>query len=63
MQLGCQLLSPRCEADEISPEGVDGYYIEWEAELIAALLNKFQVPVKLVLRLFQCLNIEFLFQK
>ncbi|CAX43357.1 NADPH reductase, putative [Candida dubliniensis CD36] len=41
MQLGCQLLSPRCEADEISPEGVDGYYIEWEAELIAALLNKF----------------------
>ena len=47
MQLGCQLLSPRCEADEISPEGVDGYYIEWEAELIAALLNKFPSASKI----------------
>lgn len=40
-QLGCQELSPRCEADEISPEGLDGYYVEWETELIAALLKKF----------------------
>ncbi|RCK55352.1 NADPH-dependent diflavin oxidoreductase 1 [Candida viswanathii] len=40
-QLGCQELSPRCEADEISPEGIDGYYIEWETALIAALLEKF----------------------
>ncbi|KAI5951705.1 TAH18 [Candida jiufengensis] len=41
MQLGCQELSPRCEADEMSPEGVDGYYLEWESQLIASLLNHF----------------------
>lgn len=37
MQLGCQELSPRCEADEMSPEGVDGFYLEWETQLLAAL--------------------------
>lgn len=46
-QLGCQELSPRCEADEISPEGIDGYYIEWETELIAALLNQFPGTVRI----------------
>ncbi|KAI5964619.1 TAH18 [Candida pseudojiufengensis] len=40
-QLGCQMLSPRCEADEMSPEGVDGYYLEWETQLIASLLKHF----------------------
>lgn len=37
MQLGCQELSARCEADELSPEGIDGYYKEWEGKVIAAL--------------------------
>lgn len=37
LQLGCSELSPRCEADELSPEGVDGYYSEWETTLIEAL--------------------------
>ena len=42
-QLGCQELSPRCEADEMSPEGVDGFYLEWETQLIAALSQKISV--------------------
>lgn len=37
LQLGCTELAPRCESDELAPEGVDGYYAEWEAALIAAL--------------------------
>ncbi|KAK6461107.1 NADPH-ferrihemo protein reductase [Scheffersomyces coipomensis] len=37
LQLGCEELSPRCEADEISPEGVDGYYQEWEQQLLKSL--------------------------
>ncbi|KAI5957519.1 TAH18 [Candida theae] len=41
MQLGCQELSPRCEADEMSPEGVDGFYLEWETQLLAALSKFF----------------------
>lgn len=36
-QLGCTELAPRSESDELAPEGVDGYYAEWEASLIAAL--------------------------
>lgn len=42
-QLGCQELSPRCEADEMSPEGVDGFYLEWETQLIAALSQKISI--------------------
>ncbi|KAK6197059.1 NADPH-ferrihemo protein reductase [Scheffersomyces amazonensis] len=37
LQLGCSELSPRCEADEMSPEGIDGYYQEWELQLIKSL--------------------------
>ncbi|CAK9440462.1 uncharacterized protein LODBEIA_P45620 [Lodderomyces beijingensis] len=40
-QLGCQELSPRCEADEMSPEGIDGFYLEWETQLINALVKEF----------------------
>lgn len=36
-QLGCHELSPRAEADELSSEGVDGFYKEWEKELIEGL--------------------------
>lgn len=36
-QLGCSELSTRCEADEMSPQGVDGYYQEWESQLITQL--------------------------
>lgn len=36
-QLGCVDLSPRCESDELAPEGVDGFYAEWESALIEAL--------------------------
>lgn len=41
MQLGCTELSARCEADELLPEGIDGYYAEWEQTLIGALHRKF----------------------
>ncbi|EGW33630.1 uncharacterized protein SPAPADRAFT_135972 [Spathaspora passalidarum NRRL Y-27907] len=41
VQLGCQELSPRCEADEMSAEGTDGYYQEWENQLIEALQKDF----------------------
>lgn len=37
MQLGCHELSLRCEADEQSSEGLDGYYSEWEYHLLEAL--------------------------
>lgn len=40
LQLGCQELSPRCEADEQSSEGLDGFYSEWERSLMTALENK-----------------------
>lgn len=41
LQLGCVELCPRCESDEMAPEGIDGYYAEWEDTLITALRNKF----------------------
>lgn len=46
-QLGCQELSPRCEADEMAPEGIDGFYTEWESALIDALGRHFPnlVPI------------------
>lgn len=37
LQLGATELGPRCESDELAPEGVDGYYAEWERTVIAAL--------------------------
>lgn len=37
LQLGCQELTVRCEADEQSPEGLDGYYSEWESHLMKSL--------------------------
>lgn len=40
-QLGCKELCPRCESDEQSPEGVDGYYAEWETSVIDALQKEF----------------------
>lgn len=40
-QLGCNELSLRCEADEQSSEGLDGYYTEWEYHLIEALKINF----------------------
>lgn len=41
IQLGCSELSPRCESDEMAPEGVDGFYSEWVATLIPALCRHF----------------------
>lgn len=41
LQLGCTELCPRCESDEMSPEGIDGYYAEWESTLISSLQKKF----------------------
>lgn len=40
-QLGAQELCPRCESDEQSPEGIDGYYAEWEETVIDALHKEF----------------------
>lgn len=36
-QLGCMELSPSSEADELSAEGIDGYYKVWEEELLASI--------------------------
>lgn len=47
LQLGCEELLPRCEADEQSPEGIDGFYTEWETALVAALKNHFPELVTL----------------
>lgn len=47
LQLGCSELSPRCEADEQSPEGIDGFYTEWETALVAALQSHFPQLVSL----------------
>ena len=41
LQLGCTEFSPKCEADEQSAEGVDGFYREWELELIETLSKSF----------------------
>ncbi|KAM9940504.1 hypothetical protein OXX80_000045 [Metschnikowia pulcherrima] len=41
LQLGCTELSPRCESDEMAPEGVDGFYAEWVSTLIPALCSHF----------------------
>lgn len=40
-QLGCMELSPRCEGNEMSPEGLDGFYKEWEDQLIVLLQAHF----------------------
>ncbi|ODV80451.1 NADPH-ferrihemo protein reductase [Suhomyces tanzawaensis NRRL Y-17324] len=40
-QLGCSELSPRCEADEMSAEGVDGFYKEWELKVIENIRSYF----------------------
>ncbi|CAN3364537.1 NADPH-dependent diflavin oxidoreductase 1 [Diutina catenulata] len=40
VQLGATELSPRCEADEMGELGPDGFYKEWEAQLLAALSKK-----------------------
>lgn len=42
-QLGCHELSPRAEADELSSEGVDGFYKEWESQLIEGLAQHFEM--------------------
>lgn len=41
IQLGALELCPRCESDEQSPEGVDGYYAEWESKVVASLQKEF----------------------
>lgn len=41
LQLGGTELCGRCESDEQSPEGIDGYYAEWETTLISALHKKY----------------------
>ncbi|KAK6454728.1 NADPH-ferrihemo protein reductase [Scheffersomyces xylosifermentans] len=41
VQLGCEELSPGCEADEMSPQGIDGFYTEWESQLISSLQKFF----------------------
>lgn len=46
-QLGCSELSPRCEADEMSPQGVDGFYKEWESQLVDSLLKFFPNKIQL----------------
>lgn len=40
LQLGCSELCARCEADEQTPEGIDGYYSEWETDLLETLKKK-----------------------
>lgn len=40
LQLGCSELCTRCEADEQTPEGVDGYYSEWETKLLESLKER-----------------------
>lgn len=37
MQLGCKELCGRCEADEQSSEGIDGFYTEWETTVLKSL--------------------------
>lgn len=37
LQLGAGELSPRAEGDEQSPEGVEGFYLEWEKSLVEQL--------------------------
>jgi sulfite reductase alpha subunit-like flavoprotein len=44
LQLGCTELCPRCEADEQSPEGIDGYYTEWELALVSKLVPPLSTP-------------------
>lgn len=41
LQLGCSEFSPRCESDEMSPEGIDGYFAEWVEVLVPALTTHF----------------------
>lgn len=41
LQLGALELSARCEGDEMSPEGIDGYFAEWVDKLIPALTSQF----------------------
>ncbi|EGV60136.1 NAPDH-dependent diflavin reductase [Yamadazyma tenuis] len=41
LQLGCKELTLRCEADEQSPEGLDGYYTEWESHLMTSIKGHF----------------------
>lgn len=41
LQLGCTELSARCESDEMSPEGIDGYFAEWVEKLVPALTGQF----------------------
>lgn len=41
LQLGCTEFSPRCESDEMSPEGIDGYFAEWVDKLIPSLTGQF----------------------
>ncbi|RLV93635.1 NADPH-dependent diflavin oxidoreductase 1 [Spathaspora sp. JA1] len=41
IQLGCKEFTPRCEADEMSSECIDGYYQEWESQLVEGLLQSF----------------------
>lgn len=47
LQLGSSEFIPRCEADEMSPEGLDGYYAEWESQLMGKLRIKFPDLVQL----------------
>lgn len=44
LQLGAVEISNRAESDEQSPEGVEGFYQQWETTLIANLLEKFPLP-------------------
>lgn len=41
LQLGCTEFSPRCESDEMSPEGIDGYFAEWVDKLVPSLTSLF----------------------
>lgn len=41
VQLGSRELSPRCEADDMAPEGPDGFYSEWEKQVIQTLAKRY----------------------
>lgn len=43
-QLGAELVHARGESDEQDPEGVDGIFVPWCAQLKQALLKKFPLP-------------------
>ncbi|ODV93463.1 hypothetical protein PACTADRAFT_77785 [Pachysolen tannophilus NRRL Y-2460] len=47
LQLGAIEISNRAESDEQAPDGIEGFYMEWEKVLISNLNQKFPLPENL----------------